>query len=114
MIARLGSKNLLGLASADGTRLELKPEQDFYPQRFSAIACKEKQVGLEVGDSDRVVEGNRARRGLGRAECHTQGKNQEKKQPLTIATTILEVASDGGVSPQSSGPHCLERRVSST
>ena len=36
MIATLGSKNLLELASADGTRLELKPEQDFYPQRFSA------------------------------------------------------------------------------
>ena len=36
MIATLGSKNLLELASADGTRLELKPEQGFYPQRFSA------------------------------------------------------------------------------
>src|ERR1700752_3855643 len=36
MIATLGSKNLLELASADGTRLEWKPEQDFYPQRFSA------------------------------------------------------------------------------
>ena len=29
IIATLGSKNLLELASADGTRLELKPEQDF-------------------------------------------------------------------------------------
>jgi hypothetical protein len=36
MVATLGTKNLLELAVADGTRLELKPEQDFYPQRFSA------------------------------------------------------------------------------
>lgn len=36
MTATLGAKNLLEIAMPDGTRLELRPEQDFYPQRFSA------------------------------------------------------------------------------
>ena len=46
MIATLGTKNLLELASADGTRLELKPEQDFYPQRFSASGSVPRAAGL--------------------------------------------------------------------
>jgi hypothetical protein len=36
MIATLGEHNRLEMIAADGTRLELRPEQDFYPQRFSA------------------------------------------------------------------------------
>jgi hypothetical protein len=36
MVASLGEGNQLAVAMPDGTRLELKPEQDFYPQRFSA------------------------------------------------------------------------------
>ena len=36
MTATLGTKNLIEIAMPDGTRLELRPEQDFYPQRFSA------------------------------------------------------------------------------
>jgi hypothetical protein len=36
MVATLGTKNLLEVAVSNGTRLELRPEQGFYPQRFSA------------------------------------------------------------------------------
>ena len=36
MVATLGSGNRLEVASPDGTRLDLRPEQEFYPQRFSA------------------------------------------------------------------------------
>lgn len=36
MIATLGRENLLEVAGADGTTMRLRPEQDFYPQRFSA------------------------------------------------------------------------------
>jgi hypothetical protein len=38
MIATLGRENLLEIASSDGTTMRLRPEQDFYPQRFSASA----------------------------------------------------------------------------
>jgi hypothetical protein len=36
MIATLGRENLLEVVGADGTTMRLRPEQDFYPQRFSA------------------------------------------------------------------------------
>ena len=36
MIASLGERNTLTVALPGGTSLDLKPEQDFYPQRFSA------------------------------------------------------------------------------
>jgi hypothetical protein len=36
MAATLGQDNLLEVIAADGTTLRLRPEQDFYPQRFSA------------------------------------------------------------------------------
>jgi len=36
MVATLGQENLLEIAGADGTSMRLRPEQDFYPQRFSA------------------------------------------------------------------------------
>ena len=36
MIATLGRENLLELVNPDGAAMRLRPEQDFYPQRFSA------------------------------------------------------------------------------
>ena len=36
MIATLGERNTLAVSLPGGTTLDLKPEQDFYPQRFSA------------------------------------------------------------------------------
>lgn len=36
MVATLGTRNSLAVSLPDKTRLELQPEQDFYPQRFSA------------------------------------------------------------------------------
>ncbi len=36
MVATLGTRNALTVSLPGGTTLELKPEQDFYPQRFSA------------------------------------------------------------------------------
>jgi len=36
MVATLGTRNTLTVSLPGGTTLDLKPEQDFYPQRFSA------------------------------------------------------------------------------
>mgnify|MGYP001567292568 CR=1 FL=1 len=36
MVATLGTRNALTVSLPGGTKLELAPEQDFYPQRFSA------------------------------------------------------------------------------
>ena len=36
MVATLGDGNRLDATLPDGTTLQLRPEQDFYPQRFSA------------------------------------------------------------------------------
>ena len=36
MIAALGPENVLEIAAPDGPTMRLRPEQDFYPQRFSA------------------------------------------------------------------------------
>jgi hypothetical protein len=36
MVATLGDENLLEVIGAEGTAMRLRPEQDFYPQRFSA------------------------------------------------------------------------------
>jgi Zn-dependent M28 family amino/carboxypeptidase len=38
MVATLGARNSLAVSLPGGTKLELQPEQDFYPQRFSASA----------------------------------------------------------------------------
>jgi Zn-dependent M28 family amino/carboxypeptidase len=39
MVATLGARNSLAVSLPGGTKLELQPEQDFYPQRFSASAA---------------------------------------------------------------------------
>ena len=36
MVATLGARNSLAVSLPGGTKLDLQPEQDFYPQRFSA------------------------------------------------------------------------------
>lgn len=36
MVATLGARNSLAVSLPNGSKLELQPEQDFYPQRFSA------------------------------------------------------------------------------
>jgi hypothetical protein len=36
MVATLGHENLLEIVTPDGATMRLRPEQDFYPQRFSA------------------------------------------------------------------------------
>ena len=46
MIATLGTGNRLEVASPDGTRLDLRSEQDFYPQRFSASGSVKAPVDL--------------------------------------------------------------------
>jgi hypothetical protein len=38
MVATLGARNSLAVSLPGGAKLELQPEQDFYPQRFSASA----------------------------------------------------------------------------
>ena len=38
MVATLGARNTLAVSLPGGPKLELQPEQDFYPQRFSASA----------------------------------------------------------------------------
>ena len=44
MIATLGRDNLLEVVGGDGTAMRLRPEQDFYPQRFSASGHARAQV----------------------------------------------------------------------
>jgi len=44
MVATLGTRNSLAVSLPDGTKLDLQPEQDFYPQRFSASATVQAQV----------------------------------------------------------------------
>ena len=44
MVATLGGRNSLAVSLPDGPKLDLQPEQDFYPQRFSASATVEETV----------------------------------------------------------------------
>ena len=44
MVASLGATNALTVSLPGGTTLELKPEQDFYPQRFSASGSVQARV----------------------------------------------------------------------
>ncbi len=44
MVATLGARNALAVSLPDGTKLDLAPEQDFYPQRFSASASVQAPV----------------------------------------------------------------------
>ncbi|MSO60488.1 MAG: M28 family peptidase [Acidobacteria bacterium] len=44
MVASLGSQNALSVSLPGGATLDLKPEQDFYPQRFSASGSVKAQV----------------------------------------------------------------------
>jgi len=108
MIATLGRENLLEVSAGDGPTLRLRPEQDFYPQRFSASGTVQAPVvyagfGIVAPDLGYDDYGDRVKGAIALILEHEPGERDPQSPFDGVVTAEAAVAIKKVLAAQAKG-----------